>query len=71
MSLPDHVFWPDDLPFADAIPATTMLAGHRQITDAYLLGLAIAHGGIVATLDADVLSLAGRSVANVELISSS
>ena len=48
-----------------------MLASHRQITDAYLLGLAIAHGGIVATLDADVLSLAGRSVANVELISSS
>jgi hypothetical protein len=44
-----HEFWPDDLPFSP-----TMLRGvigHRQVTDAYLAGLARERGGRVATLD--------------------
>jgi toxin-antitoxin system PIN domain toxin len=49
---PDHVFWPDDVMFADGayIPHGA-LKGHQQVTDAYLLGLAFRHGGVLATLD--------------------
>jgi len=48
----DHFFWPDDLPLAEAVAFAGMrLVGHQQITDAYLLGLALRHGGRLATLD--------------------
>jgi predicted nucleic acid-binding protein len=33
---------------------TEQLLGHRQVTDAYLLGLAVAHGLRLATFDANV-----------------
>jgi predicted nucleic acid-binding protein len=45
------------------------MQGHRQITDAYLLGLAIHNKGKLATLDRGIRHLAGREfAANVELI---
>jgi uncharacterized protein len=48
----DHVFWGDDLPLAEAVAfAGVRLIGHQQVTDAYLLGLAIHRGGVLATLD--------------------
>lgn len=48
----DHEFWPDDLPSAEAIAfAGARLVGHQQVADAYLLGLAIRRGGVLATLD--------------------
>ncbi len=54
----DHAFWADDLPFADAVGfAEGRLAGHQQITDAYLLGLAIRRKGILATLDRRIEAL--------------
>jgi predicted nucleic acid-binding protein len=31
--------------------------GHQQVTDAYLLGLAIRRGGVLATLDQRIASL--------------
>jgi toxin-antitoxin system PIN domain toxin len=55
----DHVFWADDLPLADAAAfAEIRLVGHQQVTDCYLLGLAIRRGGILASFDAGVESLA-------------
>ena len=48
-SLPRHEFWPDDVSYLD-LPAAG-IAGHRQVTDAYLVLLARKHGGSVATLD--------------------
>jgi toxin-antitoxin system PIN domain toxin len=48
-ALPRHEFWPDDVPFLE-LP-TTGTAGHRQVTDAYLVLLAGKHGGSVATMD--------------------
>jgi toxin-antitoxin system PIN domain toxin len=55
---PHHRFWPDDISFQEAIaPFTDRLVGYRQVTDAYLLGLAIHHGGRLATLDRGALSL--------------
>jgi toxin-antitoxin system PIN domain toxin len=54
----DHVFWPDELPFAEAAAfAGARLLGHQQLTDAYLLGLAIRRGGVLATLDQRIAAL--------------
>lgn len=48
----DHAFWPDELPVDQAVAFAGMrLMGHQQVTDAYLLGLAIRRGGVLATLD--------------------
>lgn len=55
----DHTFWPDDAPFAEvAAFAGVRLIGHQQVTDAYLLGLAIRRGGALATLDQRIAALA-------------
>ena len=54
----DHVFWPDELPLAKAIAfAGVRLVGHQQVTDAYLLGLALRRGGLLATLDERIAAL--------------
>ncbi len=49
---PYHVFWPDDasLLSADALRWQSIL-GSRQITDAYLLLLAVCNGGRFVTFD--------------------
>jgi toxin-antitoxin system PIN domain toxin len=47
-----HQFWPDDIPVADALGNLEhRVAGHPQITDAYLVALAVRHKGKLATLD--------------------
>jgi len=49
---PAHRFWPDDLRVAEALAGLkNRLYGHQQVTDAYLLGLAIHHKGKLATLE--------------------
>lgn len=54
----DHVFWPDGVPYtAAAAFAGPRLVGHQQVTDAYLLGLALKRGGILATLDERIAAL--------------
>lgn len=54
----DHRFWPDDVPFAEvAAFAGIRLIGHQQVTDAYLLGLAIRRDGLLATLDEGIAAL--------------
>jgi toxin-antitoxin system PIN domain toxin len=54
----DHQFWPDELPIASAVGfAGVRLIGHQQVTDAYLLGLAINRGGVLATLDKGIAAL--------------
>jgi hypothetical protein len=48
----DHEFWPDDLPLAGAAAfAGVRLVGHQQVTDVYLLGLAVSRSALLATLD--------------------
>lgn len=48
-----HVFWPDDVSLCD--PELFNLAvGHRHLTDVYLLGLAVRHGGRLATFDRSI-----------------
>jgi len=52
LGLPGHHFWPADVPVPDAVKIVERrLTGHRQITDAYLLGLAMHNRGKFATLD--------------------
>lgn len=54
----DHSFWPVDSIFADAVGfAGVRLVGHQQVTDAYLLGLALQRGGVLATLDKRIAAL--------------
>lgn len=52
-----HLFWPDDATIRDAIPLGTALT-HAQVTDVYLLALAVAHGGRLATFDRHVPTVA-------------
>ena len=50
-----HEFWPDDLSLLDAQVADPMrIHGPRQITDVYLVALAVRHGGQLVTLDRSV-----------------
>jgi hypothetical protein len=55
---PHHRFWIDEPGFADATrPFKGRISGHQQVTDAYLLGLAIHHKGRLATFDGGVVHL--------------
>lgn len=50
--LPGHVFWNDDISLLDAEHVDPMRLLHSsQVTDSYLLALARAHGGQLATFD--------------------
>jgi toxin-antitoxin system PIN domain toxin len=53
-----HRFWPADIGYAQALEILGVpLVGHRQVTDAYLLALAIHYQGKLVTLDRALLSL--------------
>lgn len=50
--LPGHEFWRDDISLLDLARIDSMrLRTPAQITDTYLLALAVAHGGKLATFD--------------------
>ena len=51
-ALPGHVFWPDDISLVGAghVEASHILTS-SQVTDSYLLALAVARQGRLATLD--------------------
>jgi len=50
-----HHFWRDDLSLRAASTFdTAQIRGHQQVTDVYLLALAVKHGGRLATLDGAV-----------------
>jgi hypothetical protein len=58
VSAPDHEFWPLERPFHEIeLEIGRRLMGHRQVTDAVLLDLAIRRGGCLATFDRGVESL--------------
>lgn len=56
-AVPGHVFWPDDFTLFDPhrIDRSRLLDA-SQVTDTYLLALAVAHGGQLATLDRRVIA---------------
>jgi len=66
---PAHRFWPDDISFPEAgRDFAQRLTGHQQVTDAYLLGLAMHHRAKLATLDAGLSSMAIEVGTYVEFI---
>ena len=51
-ALPGHVFWPDDISLVDVdYVDTAQVLTSAQVTDTYLLALAVAHDGKLATFD--------------------
>ena len=51
-SLENHQFWPHDVNLTEAsIFKEGYIVGHRQITDAYLLALAMHHNGRLVSFD--------------------
>jgi toxin-antitoxin system PIN domain toxin len=66
-----HTFWADALSVRDAgIFNVEAIRGHQQLTDAYLLGLAVTQGGRFVTLDQGVALAAvkGATRASLEVI---
>jgi toxin-antitoxin system PIN domain toxin len=62
LTLPHHIFLSDDI----SLPGSKFvdpgrLTGHRQVTDAHLLGLALRSGARLATLDRGILNLVPSS----------
>lgn len=48
----DHEFWPDDISLRDdRVADFARVHGHNQITDLYLLALAVKRGGTLVTFD--------------------
>ncbi len=69
-SRPGYTFWPiTDSWTALTAPFATRVFGHQQVTDAYLLGLAIREGGVLVTFDRGLRYLAGSEFSrNVEVL---
>lgn len=66
-----HVFWPDDVSLRNRrLFPWTPSATHRQVTDVYLLGLAVHRGGRLATFDRAIpaAAVAGAGPGHLEVI---
>ncbi len=51
----DHEFWPDAVSLTDkTLFNPSLIRGHRQLTDIYLLGLAFKMGGCLVTFDSSI-----------------
>ena len=58
---PSHEFWPDAQSILDAgLVDETRVHGPRQLTDVYLLALAVSNGGRLVTFDASIAVAAVR-----------
>jgi hypothetical protein len=52
MSYPGYRFWPIASGWTTLVaPFADRVFGHQQVTDAYLLGLAVKENGVLVTLD--------------------
>jgi len=50
-----HEFWPDEVSLLDSdVVDSTRIHGPRQLTDIYLLALAVQHGGRLVTFNAGI-----------------
>ena len=58
--LSGYRFWPVASGWSSlAAPFAERVFGHQQVTDAYLLGLAISENGVLVTLDKTITYMAG------------
>lgn len=66
---PAHTFWPDAISLlAPDYLTWDRILGSRQVTDAYLLALAVAQGGRFVTLDRGVPLTAVRGASAEHLL---
>ena len=64
-----HTFWPDDISLLDGkISDATRIHGPRQLTDVYLLALAVRHAGQFVTFDNSVALEAVRQARKAHLL---
>jgi uncharacterized protein len=57
ISVPGREFWPDDVSLIDTrLVHADRLLNSGQVTDSYLLALAAAHGGKLATFDRNLVT---------------
>jgi uncharacterized protein len=67
----EHHFWPDDISFRNRAQFHfDAVRGYRQLTDVYLLALAVQHGGRFVTLDqrVPIAAVKGATRASLEVI---
>ena len=67
----DHHFWPDTVSLRDSqLFNVSLVRGHQQITDVYLLGLAVKHGGRFVSFDNRIPlgAVKGATRASLEVI---
>lgn len=67
----DHQFWPDDISLRDdALVDFGRVQSHNQITDLYLLALAVRHGGGLASFDQAIAlpSVRGATARHLRLL---
>jgi uncharacterized protein len=66
---PGYHYWPITGKWAALTePFSARLMGHQQVTDAYLLGLAVRENGILVTFDKAIRYLAGTEFSNNLLV---
>lgn len=66
---PGYRYWPIEANWSEiASPFEGRVFGHQQITDAWLLGLAIKENGILVTLDKTIRSMAGPKLSKHVLV---
>ena len=65
----DHMFWADDISLTDAKRfAHERIFGPKQLTDIYLLGLAVENGGRLVTFDRSIPVAAVRGAAKRHVV---
>jgi toxin-antitoxin system PIN domain toxin len=69
----DHEFWPDDLSVTGSEFERSALTGHQQVTDIYLLALAVNRGARLITFDTGISldAVAGATEENLLVLSTS
>ena len=67
----NHEFWPDDVSLRDpAVFSTDRIHSSRQLTDVYLLALAVRHKGQLATFDQGIArsAVSNADVRNLSIV---
>lgn len=69
VATPHHEFWPDDVSLLDArIADRRRIHGPRQITDLYLLALAVRHGGRFVSFESAIPPAAVKGAEKSHLV---
>ena len=64
-----HEFWPDEVSLLNSeIVDSARIHGPRQLTDVYLLALAVRHGGRLVTFDTGIPLTAVRKATTQKLL---